>query len=105
MAELGIGPGIEIVASQMVPTYPVVGDDFVRTWRAAFDRHGFVESSFGANLDMGRRRDRDMTPDEEFAFSKLMFEGRRSSASRSCASRAPSPICCVGCCRSPSSSS
>ncbi|MEV9236902.1 hypothetical protein AB0186_28035, partial [Klebsiella pneumoniae] len=42
VAELGIGPGIEIVASQMVPTYPVVGDDFVRTWRAAFDRHGFV---------------------------------------------------------------
>ncbi|WP_295832171.1 DUF6379 domain-containing protein [uncultured Microbacterium sp.] len=77
VAELGIGPGIEIVASQMVPTYPVVGDDFVRTWRAAFDRHGFVESSFGANLDMGRRRDRDMTPDEEFAFSTLMFEGAK----------------------------
>jgi sugar phosphate isomerase/epimerase len=77
VAELGIGPGIEIVASQMVPTYPVVGDDFVRTWRDAFDRHGFVESSFGANLDMGRRRDRDMTPDEEFAFSKLMFEGAK----------------------------
>lgn len=77
VAELGIGPGIEIVASQMVPTYPVVGDGFVRTWRAAFDRHGFVGSSFGANLDMGRRRDRDMTPDEEFAFSKLMFEGAK----------------------------
>ncbi|WP_295851715.1 DUF6379 domain-containing protein [uncultured Microbacterium sp.] len=77
VAELGIGPGIEIVASQMVPTYPVVGDDFVRTWRAAFDRHGFVESSFGANLDIGRRRDRDMTPDEEFAFSTLMFEGAK----------------------------
>lgn len=75
VAELGIGPGIEIVASQMVPTYPVVSDEFERTWRAAFDRHGFTASSFGANLDMGRRRDRDMTPDEEFAFSKLMFEG------------------------------
>lgn len=77
VAELGIGPGIEIVASQVVPTYPVVGEDFVRTWRAAFDRHGFEASSFGANLDMGRRRDRDMTPDEEFAFSKLMFEGAK----------------------------
>jgi sugar phosphate isomerase/epimerase len=75
VADLGIGPGIEIVASQVVPTYPVVSDDFVRTWRAAFDRHGFVASSFGANLDMGRRRDRDMTPDEEFAFSELMFRG------------------------------
>ncbi|MGN8026468.1 C-glycoside deglycosidase beta subunit domain-containing protein [Microbacterium sp. 22242] len=77
VAELGIGPGIEIVASQLVPTYPVVSDDFVRTWRDAFDRHGFDASSFGANLDMGRRRDRDMTPDEEFAFSELMFQGAK----------------------------
>ncbi|KRB36578.1 C-glycoside deglycosidase beta subunit domain-containing protein [Microbacterium sp. Root180] len=77
VADLGIGPGIEIVASQMVPAYPVVSDDFVRTWRDAFDRHGFAASSFGANLDMGRRRDRDMTPDEEFAFSELMFQGAK----------------------------
>lgn len=77
VAELGIGPGIEIVASQVLPTYPVVSDEFVRTWREAFDRHGFVASSFGANLDMGRRRDRDMTPDEEFEFSELMFQGAK----------------------------
>ncbi|WP_158866994.1 C-glycoside deglycosidase beta subunit domain-containing protein [Leifsonia sp. AG29] len=75
VAELGIGPGIEIVASQVLPTYPVVSDGFVRTWREAFDRHGFDASSFGANLDMGRRRDRDMTPDEEFEFSEVLFEG------------------------------
>jgi sugar phosphate isomerase/epimerase len=77
VAELGIGPGIEIVASQVLPTYPVVSDEFVRTWRAAFDRHGFDASSFGANLDMGRRRDRDMTPDEEFEFSELLFRGAK----------------------------
>ena len=58
----GIGPGIEIVASQTLRTYPHVTDVFVRSWRDAFDRHGFVPSSFGANLDMGRRRERDMTP-------------------------------------------
>ncbi|MCW4385897.1 sugar phosphate isomerase/epimerase [Salinibacterium sp. SYSU T00001] len=73
VAELGIGPGIEIVASQMIPSYPRVSDDFERTWRAAFDRHGFDASSYGANLDMGRRRDRDMTPNEEFEFSEQMF--------------------------------
>ncbi|MFE6255943.1 DUF6379 domain-containing protein [Agromyces sp. NPDC057865] len=77
VAELGIGPGIEIVASQVLPTYPVVSDEFVRTWRSAFDRHGFDASSFGANLDMGRRRDRDMTPDEEFAFSETLFRGAK----------------------------
>jgi sugar phosphate isomerase/epimerase len=75
VAELGIGPGIEIVASQVLPTYPIVSDEFVRTWRESFDRHGFDASSFGANLDMGRRRDRDMTPDEEFEFSETLFRG------------------------------
>ena len=77
VAELGIGPGIEIVASQVLPTYPIVSDEFVKSWRAAFDKHGFDESSFGANLDMGRRRDRDMTPDEEFEFSEVMFQGAK----------------------------
>ena len=32
VAELGIGPGIEIVASQVLPTYPNVTDDFARSW-------------------------------------------------------------------------
>ncbi|WP_433306077.1 sugar phosphate isomerase/epimerase family protein [Actinoplanes sp. CA-030573] len=73
VAKAGIGPGIEIVASQTIRTYPSVTGEFVREWRDAFDRHGFVPSSFGANLDMGRRRDRDMTPDEEYEFTAAQF--------------------------------
>ncbi|ANF32530.1 pyruvate formate-lyase [Leifsonia xyli] len=78
VAELGIGPGIEIVASQMLPAYPALSDEFVSKWRAAFDRHGFDASSFGANLDMGKRRDRDMTPDEEFEVSELLFRDAKT---------------------------
>lgn len=77
VAELGIGPGIEFVASQVLPTYPNVTDDFVRSWQRAFDKHGFTASSFGANLDMGRRRDRDMTPDEEYEFTQTLFHGAK----------------------------
>lgn len=77
VAELGIGPGIEIVASQVLPTYPNVTNDFARSWHAAFDKYGFAASSFGANLDMGRRRDRDMTPDEEFEFTETLFHGAK----------------------------
>lgn len=77
VADLGIGPGIEIVASQVLPTYPHVTDDFARAWQAAFDKHGFTASSFGANLDMGRRRDRDMTPDEEYGFTETLFRGAK----------------------------
>ena len=73
VAAAGIGPGIEIVASQTLRTYPEVTDGFVREWREALDRHGFVPSSFGCNLDMGRRRDRDMTPDEEYEFTVTQF--------------------------------
>lgn len=77
VAELGIGPGIEIVASQVLPAYPNVTDDFVRSWQRAFDKHGFTASSFGANLDMGRHRDRDMTPDEEYEFTQTLFHGAK----------------------------
>jgi sugar phosphate isomerase/epimerase len=73
VAALGIGPGIEIVASRMLPGYPSLTPAFEKTWHAAFDRHGFRASSFGANLDMGRRRDRDMTPSEEVEFSELLL--------------------------------
>jgi sugar phosphate isomerase/epimerase len=76
--EAGIGPGIEIVASRTLRTYPHVTDEFVRKWRDAFDRHGFVPSSFGANLDMGRRRERDMTPDEEYEFTVAQFRSARA---------------------------
>jgi sugar phosphate isomerase/epimerase len=78
VAEAGIGPGIEIVASQTLRTYPLVTEEFVREWRDAFDRHGFVPSSFGANLDMGRRRDRDMTLDEEYEFTVAQFRSART---------------------------
>jgi sugar phosphate isomerase/epimerase len=77
VSELGIGPGIEIVASQVLPSYPHVTDEFARSWQAAFDKHGFTASSFGANLDMGRRRDRDMTPDEEYQFTETLFYGAK----------------------------
>ncbi|WP_218220986.1 DUF6379 domain-containing protein [Nesterenkonia sp. Act20] len=74
VAKLGIGPGIEIVGSQTLRTYPDVTDEFVDRWRDTFDRYGFTATAFGANLDMGRRNDRDMTPDEEFDFTKRLFE-------------------------------
>ncbi len=77
VAELGVGPGIEIVASQMVPTYPHVSDEFVAKWRSAFDKYGFDASSFGANLDMGRNRSRDMSLDEEFEFTETLLQSAK----------------------------
>lgn len=68
VADEGLGTGVEFNISQMLRTYPDVDDEFVTFWRDAMDRYGLEPSAVGTNLDMGRRKDRDMTPDEEFEF-------------------------------------
>ena len=49
----GIGPGIEIVASQTIRSYPEVTPEFVRGWRDAFDRVcGLVERLRDVELEV-----------------------------------------------------
>ncbi|TFB15991.1 sugar phosphate isomerase [Microbacterium sp. 3H14] len=68
VAENGIGPGVEFNIAQLLRTYPDVDDAFVKLWFDTLDEHGLEPSAVGTNLDMGRRKDRDMTPDEEHDF-------------------------------------
>ena len=74
VADQGFGPGVEFNAAQMLRTYPTVDDEFVTMWRGAMDRLGLEPSAMGTNLDMGRRFDRDMTPDEEYEFLAVQLE-------------------------------
>jgi hypothetical protein len=67
-ADHGLGPGIEFNIAQMLRTYPDVDDEFVKIWRDSMDRYELEPSAIGTNLDMGRRKERDMTPDEEHDF-------------------------------------
>ena len=67
-AEEGLGPGVEFNFAQMNRTYPDVDAEFVKLWRDSIERYGLEPSAVGTNLDMGRRKDRDMTPDEEHEF-------------------------------------
>lgn len=62
--ELGLGPGLELVGFQSVRGYPRVDAEFERTFKGLLDKHGLEPSCLSANIDMGRRRDRVMTPDE-----------------------------------------
>jgi hypothetical protein len=64
----GIGPGVEFNIAQLLRTYPDVDADFVRLWFDSLEKYGLEASAVGTNLDMGRRKDRDMTPDEEHDF-------------------------------------
>lgn len=67
-ADHGLGPGIEFNIAQMLRTYPDVDDEFVKLWFDSLERYGLEASAVGTNLDMGRRKERDMTPDEEHDF-------------------------------------
>lgn len=64
----GIGPGIEFNIAQLLRTYPDVDSEFVKLWFDSIEKYGLEPSAVGTNLDMGRRKDRDMTPDEEHDF-------------------------------------
>ncbi|ALX66606.1 sugar phosphate isomerase/epimerase family protein [Microbacterium sp. XT11] len=66
--EHGIGPGVEFNFAQLLRSYPDVDDDFVKLWFSTLEKYGLEASAVGTNLDMGRRKDRDMTPDEEHEF-------------------------------------
>ena len=67
-AEHGLGPGIEFNIAQMLRSYPDVDAEFVKLWRDSMDKYELEPSAIGTNLDMGRRKDRDMTLDEEHDF-------------------------------------
>lgn len=68
VAEEGIGPGVEFNIAQLLRTYPDVDKEFVKLWFDSLEKYGLEASAVGTNLDMGRRKDRDMTPDEEHDF-------------------------------------
>ena len=64
VAELGLGPGVEVIGFQSIKGYPRVSREFELTFKRLLDRHGFEPASLGGNIDFARRPDRLLTPDE-----------------------------------------
>ncbi len=62
--ELGVGPGVELVGFQSIRSFPAVSDQFARRFRRLLDAAGLEPTCLGANVDIGRRRDRLMTDAE-----------------------------------------
>lgn len=62
-AELG-AQGYEIVAAQMIPSYPYVSHDFLKQTKKWKEKYGIAPISYGANMDRGMLKDRDLTEDE-----------------------------------------
>jgi len=68
VAELHLGPAVEIVGFQSIREYPDVSDEFARRFRELLDRYGLIPSCLGGNCDVGRDPKRRMTQDEIVAY-------------------------------------
>jgi hypothetical protein len=77
VAELDLGPAVEMVGFQSIREFPDVTDEFARQFRSLLDRHGLVPSCLGGNCDVGRHRDRLMTEDELVAYVERQIESAR----------------------------
>ncbi|GAA0790523.1 xylose isomerase [Faecalicatena orotica] len=56
--------GYEIVATQMIPSYPYISDKFLGEIQAISQYYDIKPVSYGANMDRGMRGDRNLTEDE-----------------------------------------
>ena len=59
--------GYEIVAAQMIPSYPHVSDEFIEFVEMCREKYGIGPISYGASMDRGLLKDRDLTEDEMVA--------------------------------------
>ena len=66
--ELG-SEGFEIVATQMIPSYPIVDEKFLGELKALCNYYDIEAVSYGANCDRGLRFDRNLTGDEMVAMA------------------------------------
>lgn len=67
-AEVG-AQGYEIVATQMIPSYPYVSDEFLGFIQNCTKKYGIAPICYAANMDRGMRKDRDLTEDEMFGMA------------------------------------
>jgi len=63
-AKLAGAEGFEIVATQMIPSYPYVSDKFLGEISAMCNYYDIEAVSYAANMDRGMRGDRHLTEDE-----------------------------------------
>src|ERR1700751_72444 len=64
VAELGLGPGLELVGFQSQRGYPHVPAEVVTSFRDQCERTGLEPSAMSMNLDLGLHRGRLMDEDE-----------------------------------------
>ena len=74
VAELDLGPGLEMVGFQSLRDWPRVSDDTVVGLRNLIDECELVPTAMSMNLDLARRRDRRMDEEEGLAYLEAQME-------------------------------
>jgi sugar phosphate isomerase/epimerase len=74
VAELGLGPGIEILGFSHIREYPQVSNEFVEMFRTAVERNNLEPSCLSMNCDVMIHRTRPMTLDESYDYHKAQIE-------------------------------
>jgi hypothetical protein len=74
VAELDLGPGLEIVGFQSIRDWPRLSDRFVADFRALLDECELVPTAMSMNLDLALRRDRRLTEEEALSYLEAQME-------------------------------
>jgi sugar phosphate isomerase/epimerase len=74
VAELNLGPGLEILGFSHIREYPQVSNEFVTMFRRAVERNNLEPSCLSMNCDMMIHRTRPMTLDESYDYHKAQIE-------------------------------
>lgn len=68
VAELNLGPGIEVIGFQSIRGFPVVSDEFAARLRELIEQHRLVPSCLAINADVALRRGTLMSAEESVAY-------------------------------------
>jgi sugar phosphate isomerase/epimerase len=78
VAELDLGPGLEIVGFQSIRGWPNVSAEVVTGLRDLLDECGLVPTAMSMNLDVALRRDRRLTEEEGLAYLEAQMEAAKT---------------------------
>ncbi len=70
-----LGGGVEIVGPAHHRGFPEVSDEFERIFKSAVERYGLTPTSYGSYADPFMLPDRNLTPDEIFAYTVPQIKG------------------------------
>ncbi len=70
-----LGGGVEIVGPSHHRGFPEVTDEFERAFKSAVERYGLTPTAYGSYADPFMLPDRNLTPDELFAYTVPQLKG------------------------------